>query len=93
LFEVCEGLEADKLAYERISDAQGQRNGATSSRVRPRPLLSLHRFIHEAVVAAADNSVLSGLYELVTGRMRRARCVTRMKPTTSRTRLSSPRRS
>jgi DNA-binding GntR family transcriptional regulator len=37
-----------------------------------------NRFIHEAIVAAADNPVLSGLYESVTARIRRARYVTPM---------------
>jgi DNA-binding GntR family transcriptional regulator len=39
-----------------------------------------NRAIHEAIVAAAGNPVLSGLYESVTARIRRARYVTPMTP-------------
>ena len=39
-----------------------------------------NRAIHEAIVTAAGNPVLSGLYESVTARIRRARYVTPMTP-------------
>ena len=39
-----------------------------------------NRHIHEAIIAAACNPVLSGLYESVTARIRRARYVTPMTP-------------
>ncbi len=89
LFEVCQGLEAlaGELACERISDdeiaevaaahtamAQHYRNGDLISYYR------CNRAIHEAIVAAASNPVLSGLYESVTARIRRARYVTPMTP-------------
>jgi len=89
LFEVCQGLEAlaGELACERISDdeiaevaaahtamAQHYRNGDLISYYR------CNRAIHEAIVAAAGNPVLSGLYESVTARIRRARYVTPMTP-------------
>jgi DNA-binding GntR family transcriptional regulator len=89
LFEVCQGLEAlaGELACERIGDdeiaevaaahtamAQHYRNGDLISYYR------CNRAIHEAIVAAAGNPVLSGLYESVTARIRRARYVTPMTP-------------
>ena len=37
-----------------------------------------NRYIHEAIISAAGNPVLSGLYETVTARIRRARYVTPM---------------
>jgi DNA-binding GntR family transcriptional regulator len=39
-----------------------------------------NRQIHEAIIATAGNPVLSGLYESVTARIRRARYVTPMSP-------------
>src|SRR6516162_1982722 len=75
LFEVCQGLEAlaGELACERIGDRQlseietvhadmvrHHRDGDLARYYR------CNRFIHEAIVAAADNPVLSGLYESVT---------------------------
>src|SRR6185312_15893710 len=89
LFEVCQGLEAlaGELACERISDdeiaevaaahtamAQHYRNGDLISYYR------CNRAIHEAIVAAAGNPVLSGLYESVTARIRRARYRSPMTP-------------
>ncbi|WP_024506117.1 GntR family transcriptional regulator [Bradyrhizobium sp. ARR65] len=89
LFEVCQGLEAlaGELACERIGDAQvatieaahiemaqHHREGDLAGYYR------CNRLIHEAIVAAADNPVLSGLYESVTARIRRARYVTPMTP-------------
>src|SRR5258708_30815385 len=37
-----------------------------------------NRQIHEAIVRAADNAVLAGFYESVSGRIRRARFITPM---------------
>jgi DNA-binding GntR family transcriptional regulator len=87
LFEVCQGLEAlaGELACERISDTQLA--GIEAAHVemarhhRDRDLARYYRcnrFIHEAIVTAADNPVLSALYETVTARIRRARYVTPM---------------
>ena len=87
LFEVCQGLEAlaGELACERISDARLAEIGTVHAEMarhhRDRDLARYYRcnrFIHEAIVAAADNPVLSGLYESVTARIRRARYVTPM---------------
>jgi len=39
-----------------------------------------NRYIHEAIIAGASNPVLSGLYDSVTARIRRARYVTPMTP-------------
>jgi DNA-binding GntR family transcriptional regulator len=87
LFEVCQGLEAlaGELACERIGDAQlAEIEAAHTDMARhhhDRDLARYYRcnrFIHEAIVAAADNPVLSGLYESVTARIRRARYVTPM---------------
>lgn len=89
LFEVCQGLEAlaGELACERISDAQIAEIEAAHLEMaryhREGDLARYYRrnrFIHEAIVAAADNSALSGLYESVTARIRRARYVTPMTP-------------
>ena len=85
LFEVCQGLEAlaGELACERISDAQlagiETAHAEMARHHRDRDLARYYRcnrFIHEVIVAAADNPVLSGLYESVTARIRRARYVT-----------------
>jgi DNA-binding GntR family transcriptional regulator len=87
LFEVCQGLEAlaGELACEHISDVQlAEIEVAHAEMARhhhDRDLAHYYRcnrFIHEAIVAAADNPVLSGLYESVTARIRRARYVTPM---------------
>src|SRR6476659_4004275 len=50
---------------------------------RARDLLSYYRCnrqIHESIVRAADNAVLAGFYESVSGRIRRARFITPMSP-------------
>jgi len=89
LFEVCQGLEAlaGELACERITDAEiAEVAAAHAAMVRhygDRDLLQYYRCnrtIHEAIIAAAGNPVLSGLYESVTARIRRARYVTPMTP-------------
>jgi DNA-binding GntR family transcriptional regulator len=87
LFEVCQGLEAlaGELACERIGETQlaeiETAHADMARHHRERDLARYYRcnrFIHEAIVAAADNPVLSGLYESVTARIRRARYVTPM---------------
>ena len=89
LFEVCQGLEAlaGELACERISDAQlteiAGAHAAMAQHYRDgelAPYYRRNRQIHEAIVAAADNPALSGLYESITARIRRARYVTPMTP-------------
>lgn len=89
LFEVCQGLEAlaGELACERITDAGiadvAAAHAAMAGHYRDGNLLQYYRcnrYIHEAIIAAAGNSVLSGLYESVTARIRRARYVTPMTP-------------
>jgi DNA-binding GntR family transcriptional regulator len=89
LVEVCQGLEAlaGELACERITDAEiGEVAAAHAAMVRhygDRDLLQYYRCnrtIHEAIIAAAGNPVLSALYESVTARIRRARYVTPMTP-------------
>src|SRR5689334_3433555 len=89
LFEVCQGLEAlaGELACERISDADtdavASAHAAMVQHYRDGDLAQYYKFnrqIHEAIVAAAANPVLSGLYESVTARIRRARYVTPMTP-------------
>jgi DNA-binding GntR family transcriptional regulator len=87
LFEVCQGLEAlaGELACERISDTEvaeiGAAHEAMVQHYRRGDLIQYYRCnraIHEAIIAAAGNPALSGLYELVTARIRRARYVTPM---------------
>ena len=89
LFEVCQGLEAlaGELACERISDAAiaaiAESQGVMVEHYRNRDLIQssrCNRAIHEAIIAAAGNPALSGLYESVTARIRRARYVTPMTP-------------
>ena len=89
LFEVCQGLEAlaGELACERITDeeiaAVRQSHDAIVGHFRSGDLAGYYRFnreIHEAIVAAAGNPVLSSLYDSVTARIRRARYVTPMTP-------------
>src|SRR5690242_15089386 len=89
LFEVCQGLEAlaGELACERISEAQVEAiaaaHAAMAQHYREGDLTQYYRRnreIHEAIVAAAGNPVLSSLYESVTARIRRARYVTPMTP-------------
>lgn len=89
LFEVCQGLEAlaGDLACERIADAECAEIAATHTEMvdhyrrgdLPR-YYRCNRQIHEAIVIAARNPVLTGLYESVTARIRRARYVTPMTP-------------
>jgi DNA-binding GntR family transcriptional regulator len=87
LFEVCEALEATagELAGQRISDGQLGEIAALQvmmvQHYEARDLLSYYRCnrqIHEAIVRAADNAVLAGFYESVSGRIRRARFITPM---------------
>ncbi len=89
LFEVCQGLEAlaGELACERISDTQVERIGNLhedmARHYRDGNLSQYYRCnrqIHEAIVEAACNPVLSSLYESVTARIRRARYLTPMTP-------------
>lgn len=87
LFEVCQGLEAlaGELACERITPAEldevQNAHNAMVEHHRQRDLDQYYRRnrqIHEAIVAAAMNPVLSNIYETVTARIRRARYVTPM---------------
>lgn len=89
LFEVCQGLEAlaGELACERISEAGiGEIAAAHEEMVRHYSEGDLiqyyrgNRAIHEAIVSAAGNPALTGLYASVTARIRRARYVTPMTP-------------
>lgn len=89
LFEVCQGLEAlaGELACERITDAEiGALAAAHAEMVRhfrEGDLIQYYRgnrAIHEGIVNAAGNPVLTGLYASVTARIRRARYVTPMTP-------------
>jgi DNA-binding GntR family transcriptional regulator len=89
LFEVCQGLEAlaGDLACERITEAECEAISAAhremSEYYRRGDLIQYYRCnrqIHEAIVAAARNPVLSTFYESVTARIRRARYVTPMTP-------------
>ncbi len=89
LFEVCQGLEAlaGELACERISDTQVEKIGNLhedmARHYRDDNLSQYYRCnrqIHEAIVEAACNPVLSSLYESVTARIRRARYLTPMTP-------------
>src|SRR6185503_14680947 len=89
LFEVCQGLEAlaGELACERITDAGiaevAAAHAAMVQHYREGDLIQYYRgnrAIHEAIVTAAGNPVLAGLYASVTARIRRARYVTPMTP-------------
>jgi DNA-binding GntR family transcriptional regulator len=89
LFEVCQGLEAlaGELACERITDPQiaevAAAHAAMAQHYHDNDLLQYYRCnrqIHEAIVTAAGNPALSGLYDSVTARIRRARYVTPMTP-------------
>jgi DNA-binding GntR family transcriptional regulator len=89
LFEVCEGLEAiaGELACQRIGDAAVARIVALHEEMaahhRHRDMAQYYRcnrLIHEAIVEAAGNAALSGVYEQVTARIRRARFVAPMPP-------------
>lgn len=87
LFEVCQGLEAlaGELACERISGQALERissiHASMAEYYRGGDLAQYYRCnrqIHEAIVDAASNGALSGFYESVTARIRRARYVTPM---------------
>jgi DNA-binding GntR family transcriptional regulator len=89
LFEVCEGLEAlaGELACQRISDQQVAEIAALHAAMLAHyrsgeliPYYGCNRSIHEGIVRAADNAVLSSLYESVAARIRRARFITPMTP-------------
>lgn len=89
LFEVCQGLEAlaGELACERIGDAEigevAAAHAAMALHYRSGDLIQYYRCnraIHEAIVAAAGNPVLTSLYNSVTARIRCARYVTPMTP-------------
>jgi DNA-binding GntR family transcriptional regulator len=89
LFEVCEGLEAiaGELACQRIGDeavgrilALHEEMAAHHRRRDMAQYYRCNRLIHEAIVEAADNAALSGVYEQVTARIRRARFVAPMPP-------------
>jgi DNA-binding GntR family transcriptional regulator len=89
LFEVCQGLEAlaGELACDRISDAEiaeiAAAHEAMVQHYRLGDLIQYYRCnrtIHEAIIAAAGNPALAGLYESITARIRRARYVTPMTP-------------
>jgi DNA-binding GntR family transcriptional regulator len=89
LFEICEALEAiaGELACQRISEAELERIGACHVEMvehfRARDLphyYRCNRSIHEAIVRAAGNAALTGLYESVTARIRRARYLAPMSP-------------
>jgi DNA-binding GntR family transcriptional regulator len=89
LFEVCEGLEANagELACGRITDDELQDitklHHEMLDHYRERDQVQYYRCnrqIHEAIVRAAGNAVLSTLYESVTARIRRARFVAPMTP-------------
>ena len=89
LFEVCQGLEAlaGELACERITDAGigeiAAAHAAMARHYRDGDLIQYYRCnraIHEAIVTAAGNPALTGLYNSVTARIRRARYVTPMTP-------------
>jgi len=85
----CQGLEAlaGELACERISDAEiaaiATAHAAMAQHYRNGHLIQYYRCnraIHEAIIAATGNPVLSALYEQVTARIRRARYMTPMTP-------------
>ena len=87
LFEVCESLEAlaGELACQRISDKALREiqalHAAMAEHYRRRDLpmyYRCNRSIHEAIVQAADNAVLSAQYDSVTARIRKARFVAPM---------------
>jgi DNA-binding GntR family transcriptional regulator len=89
LYEVCQGLEAlaGELACQRITDTQieaiGEIHAAMAQHHRAGDLAQYYRcnrLIHEAIVAAANNPVLSAFYETVTARIRRVRYLTPLSP-------------
>lgn len=89
LFDVCEGLEAiaGELACRRIAEAEiaeiARLHEDMERHYERRDLAQYYRCnraIHEAIVRAADNPVLSSLYDSVTARIRRARYLAPMPP-------------
>jgi DNA-binding GntR family transcriptional regulator len=90
LYEVSQGIEAfaGELACQRISDAQVEAiagiHAAMAQSYRAGDLANYYRCnrqIHEAIVAAADNPVLSSFYESVNSRIRGVRYLTPFTPT------------
>lgn len=84
LFDVCEAMEAiaGELACQRITPDEIEEIKALTLSMKGAfeegdlaSYYRLNRRIHEAIVKAADNAVLSGLYESVVARIRRARFV------------------
>ena len=84
LFDVCEAMEAiaGELACQRITPAELEEIKALNLSMKAAhergdlpTYYRYNRLIHEAIVKAADNAVLSGLYESVVARIRRARFV------------------
>jgi DNA-binding GntR family transcriptional regulator len=82
LFEVTEALEglAGKLACAKITDeaineirARHHEMLAHYTRGDRRAYFAANQAIHEAIIAAADNSVLTVMYESLRGRIRPAR--------------------
>ena len=99
LFEECQGLEAlaGELACERITEEQlkeiAEAHQAMVANYRDGDLTQYYRRnrqIHEGIVAAACNPVLSGLYDSVTARIRRARYLTPMTPPRWATAIQAP---
>jgi DNA-binding GntR family transcriptional regulator len=89
LFELCEGLEAlaGQLACARISaeqlDAIARLHEEMAAHYRGGDLgqyFRCNRLIHEAIVEAAGNAVLSATYDSVSARIRRARYIVPMGP-------------
>jgi DNA-binding GntR family transcriptional regulator len=89
LFAVCGGMEAlaGELACKHATDAEISEIKALHDRMAQyyaaRDLAGyypLNRAIHEAIVRATHNSVLTTLYENVSARIRRARFVAPMPP-------------
>lgn len=89
LFDVCEGLEAiaGELACENISAEALSELRALTDQMRGFyerreliPYYRCNRAIHEGIVRAAGNAVLTSFYESVTARIRRARYVVAMPP-------------
>ncbi len=89
LFDVSAALEAaaGELACQRIADEEIARIAALHARMAEHfaagemePYYLCNRAIHEAIVKASDNPVLTGLYDGVNTRIRRARYVAPMTP-------------
>lgn len=84
LFDVCEAMEAiaGELACRRITPAELDEIKALNRTMKEEyergdlpAYYRCNRLIHEAIVKAAGNAVLSGIYESVVARIRRARFV------------------